>query len=231
MAAGKSLVCKSAPRVESPMTTNILNNRATPPKDREFIIKYTDKLPSPDQTFREQVMGNPGIFPLVSGSEPVHPRHFHDNFPAKLENFALRSETTMALSTGRSRWNDGDAIAVLFPMVPVTWTAGPRLASRNAPWAPGKLRPNQPIFKRCRSCAGNNTFTRQRVQAYPKDRAKQPHLPWHCLYFLPLPQGHGSLRPTFGVSRRIVTVGRTISSSGSAEDVAEVPPEVTVVVT
>jgi hypothetical protein len=24
-----------------------------------------------------------------------------------------------------------------------------------------------------------------------------PALPWQCLYFLPLPQGHGSLRPTF----------------------------------
>src|SRR5450756_942275 len=24
------------------------------------------------------------------------------------------------------------------------------------------------------------------------------YLPQHCLYFLPLPQGHGSLRPTFG---------------------------------
>ena len=23
-------------------------------------------------------------------------------------------------------------------------------------------------------------------------------MPWHCLYFLPLPQGHGSLRPTLG---------------------------------
>ncbi len=25
--------------------------------------------------------------------------------------------------------------------------------------------------------------------------------PWHFLYFFPLPQGHGSLRPTFGSSR------------------------------
>src|SRR5687767_15913076 len=25
--------------------------------------------------------------------------------------------------------------------------------------------------------------------------------PWHFLYFLPLPHGHGSLRPTFGSSR------------------------------
>src|SRR3990170_1151931 len=25
--------------------------------------------------------------------------------------------------------------------------------------------------------------------------------PWHFLYFLPLPQGQGSLRPTFGSSR------------------------------
>src|SRR3954468_20765049 len=28
--------------------------------------------------------------------------------------------------------------------------------------------------------------------------------PWHFLYFLPLPHGHGSLRPTFGWSRRTV---------------------------
>src|SRR5438874_3503128 len=34
--------------------------------------------------------------------------------------------------------------------------------------------------------------------------------PWHFLYFLPLPQGHGSLRPTFGSSRR--TVFTTASS-------------------
>src|SRR3954463_12001129 len=26
-------------------------------------------------------------------------------------------------------------------------------------------------------------------------------VPWHFLYFLPLPHGHGSLRPTFGSSR------------------------------
>jgi hypothetical protein len=30
--------------------------------------------------------------------------------------------------------------------------------------------------------------------------------PWHCLYFLPLPQGQGSLRPTLGCSRRMVSV-------------------------
>src|SRR5207302_5804436 len=28
--------------------------------------------------------------------------------------------------------------------------------------------------------------------------------PWHFLYFFPLPHGHGSLRPTFGSSRRTV---------------------------
>lgn len=27
--------------------------------------------------------------------------------------------------------------------------------------------------------------------------AAQVSLPWHCLYFLPEPQGQGSLRPTF----------------------------------
>src|SRR3954466_13474623 len=25
----------------------------------------------------------------------------------------------------------------------------------------------------------------------------QPSFPWHCLYFFPEPQGHGSFRPTF----------------------------------
>src|SRR3954462_14403343 len=34
--------------------------------------------------------------------------------------------------------------------------------------------------------------------------------PWHFLYFLPLPHQHGSLRPTFGSSRR--TVFTTASS-------------------
>src|SRR5687767_14374337 len=29
-------------------------------------------------------------------------------------------------------------------------------------------------------------------------------MPWHFLYFLPLPHGHGSLRPTLGSSRRMV---------------------------
>src|SRR5689334_6649824 len=30
--------------------------------------------------------------------------------------------------------------------------------------------------------------------------------PWHFLYFLPLPHGHGSLRPTFGPSCRTVLI-------------------------
>ena len=34
--------------------------------------------------------------------------------------------------------------------------------------------------------------------------------PWHFLYFLPLPHGHGSLRPTFGAWRR--TVWTAVSS-------------------
>src|SRR5262245_17882767 len=30
--------------------------------------------------------------------------------------------------------------------------------------------------------------------------------PWHFLYLRPLPHGHGSLRPTFGSSRRTVLI-------------------------
>ena len=38
-------------------------------------------------------------------------------------------------------------------------------------------------------------------QAAPFD----PFDPWHCLNLRPLPHGQGSLRPTFGVSRRTVS--------------------------
>src|SRR3546814_5229191 len=34
----------------------------------------------------------------------------------------------------------------------------------------------------------------------PAWRGLQASCPWQCLYFLPLPQGHGSLRPTLGRS-------------------------------
>src|SRR5215218_2239069 len=35
-------------------------------------------------------------------------------------------------------------------------------------------------------------------------RGTQAAAPWHFLYFLPLPHGHGSFRPTFGPSCRTV---------------------------
>src|SRR3954466_10010473 len=47
-----------------------------------------------------------------------------------------------------------------------------------------------------------------------RQRAAADQAPWQFLNFLPLPHGHGSLRPTFGVSRRIVTLGNWISSGG-----------------
>src|SRR5437763_879799 len=38
------------------------------------------------------------------------------------------------------------------------------------------------------------------------ERSGYAAAPWHFLYFLPLPHGHGSLRPTFGSSRRTVLI-------------------------
>ena len=35
-----------------------------------------------------------------------------------------------------------------------------------------------------------------------KPHQPAPAAPWHCLNLRPLPQGQGSLRPTFGASRR-----------------------------
>src|SRR5579871_770806 len=42
--------------------------------------------------------------------------------------------------------------------------------------------------------------------------------PWHFLYFLPLPQGQGSLRPTFSPSRRTVS---TFGGGSSGEAACE----------
>ncbi len=39
------------------------------------------------------------------------------------------------------------------------------------------------------------------------------NLPWHCLYFLPEPQGQGSFLPTF---RSLLTKGATASAAGGA---------------
>src|SRR5687767_14210892 len=42
------------------------------------------------------------------------------------------------------------------------------------------------------------------------------YAPWHFLYFLPLPHGHGSLRPTFGSGRTNGSMGSPSSSSSSS---------------
>ena len=45
--------------------------------------------------------------------------------------------------------------------------------------------------------------------------------PWHCLYFLPLPHGHGSLRPTFGTSRRTGCGRPAAAAAGRAGDAGD----------
>src|SRR5436190_9388475 len=55
----------------------------------------------------------------------------------------------------------------------------------------------------------------------------QAAAPWHFLYFLPLPHGHGSLRPTFGSSRLTVLITSSppvrLGRGGSATAVAPPP--------
>ena len=43
-------------------------------------------------------------------------------------------------------------------------------------------------------------------------------LPWQCLYFFPLPQGQGSLRPTLGVWRStgMACLGSAVAASASS---------------
>src|SRR6266702_5725268 len=54
----------------------------------------------------------------------------------------------------------------------------------------------------CRTTAKSPAKHREKRRGAHEARRLRPYaiLPWHCLYFLPLPHGHGSLRPTFGTS-------------------------------
>ena len=55
-----------------------------------------------------------------------------------------------------------------------------------------------------------------------RDHMDQTSWPWHCLYFLPEPHGHGSLRPTFWplrtevVAANVGVAPRTSAASSSA---------------
>ena len=55
----------------------------------------------------------------------------------------------------------------------------------------------------CTSAAGGRSRERQTCMDALVPRRPTPQLscPWHCLNFLPEPQGHGSLRPIFGPAR------------------------------
>src|SRR5437588_12165070 len=59
----------------------------------------------------------------------------------------------------------------------------------------------QPTARQSRYGGGASLTLREKLHATR---------PQQFLYFLPLPQGHGSLRPTFGIERRI---GRSIETS------------------
>src|SRR6185369_11256158 len=50
------------------------------------------------------------------------------------------------------------------------------------------------------------------------------NLPWQCLYFLPEPQGQGSLRPTFSVWRTLGCCFFFVAASASASSPPPLPP-------
>src|SRR5881392_3455289 len=66
--------------------------------------------------------------------------------------------------------------------------------------------------------ARNENLTRPRLAIY----ATRPQ---QFLYFFPLPQGHGSLRPTFGISRR-TGASSSFTSAPSPSPFAAIPPPI-----
>jgi hypothetical protein len=65
-------------------------------------------------------------------------------------------------------------------------------------------------------------------------RSYKVHRPQQCLYFLPLPQGQGSLRPTFGPVRMGLAFSAVAAAAASLTTSLGLPcappPEVAVVV-
>src|ERR1035438_4816168 len=59
-----------------------------------------------------------------------------------------------------------------------------------------------------KSCARDNWIASRRCEYF--------YFPQHCLYFLPLPQGHGSLRPTFGPVRTGLALALACASTALA---------------
>ena len=54
----------------------------------------------------------------------------------------------------------------------------------------------------CRSQFSNRSSSHHGNAEGPRPSSAEPfHAPWHFLYFFPLPQGQGSLRPTLSLFR------------------------------
>src|SRR5512145_2849100 len=81
----------------------------------------------------------------------------------------------------------------------------------SAPRDPNSSRKHQPRSSVATDYA-SPSFTKRQM-ARPIFEPLQAALPQHFLYFLPLPQGHGSLRPVRGPSRRIVGVLSSLPST------------------
>src|SRR5690606_35935167 len=102
--------------------------------------------------------------------------------------------------------------------------AGRVMARRDGPKDRGHSCPRRWIRDRELTCFSPVTSLfvgRSRSRRLTVRHAHDPfsgQAPWQFLYFLPLPQGQGSFRPTLGNSRRTVTLG----NCGSA---AACPPE------
>ena len=73
---------------------------------------------------------------------------------------------------------------------------------------------------------GDDGLARARKVCAAAAAQRQVSLPWQCLYFLPEPHGHGSLRPTFCPSRTKGCARSAPSpvSSASACSAASSPP-------
>jgi len=62
-------------------------------------------------------------------------------------------------------------------------------------------------------CPENHACDFKDVKLTGFQAAKRHHRPQQCLYFLPLPQGQGSLRPTFGPVRTGLAFSATAAAS------------------
>src|SRR6056297_2536440 len=125
------------------------------------------------------------------------------------------AETSMCIrARGSVKWGTADAVPVPISISPSTKIMFPSIPLRDTST-------NNSARRHPQGCLVVNLSGSPRENSL---RRENSYFPWQCLYFLPLPQGHGSLRPTLGTALLTCTAPPGGADPAPTEDALGAPP-------